>query len=751
MRSLGKQFFSLAVFGSFFCVLQLNAQPLTGSIKAASEVVMSAHIYWKGHLDIIEIADSSGKFSIARNPKQDTLVVSAVGYKPFERKIAADETFVQINLEVDAKVLQTVAIGEIRAPKTLDTRSVRQVTRFSEKEFTKAACCNLSESFENISAVDVATSDAVTGIKQIQMMGFSGIYVQTQVDNMPFGTGLLSASGLTYIPGVFVKGMQLSKGVGSVTNGYEGMTGSLNIELRKAFHKERMVLNGYYNPMNQRLEWNTIHTLQVSNTWAATTFLHGSGVLAKTDINKDGFQDFPLQHNLNLAQSWMYMKDKWEGNLGVRYINYNQELGVIEPTLTNYQDWQSRHKDERIELHGMLGYIFSKEPERSMGWRVNAVSHKLSNRFQGRSYEGNEKSIRVNGVYRGLVKNTFHRYTAGVSFYGNTTTDAFEDADLAFSFERQEWVPGAFIEWTESSIPKLVVVAGMRIDHHSYFGMLYTPRLHAKYTLTKNTEWRLGGGRGQRTATPFADYQGIFSSGRKVNFLKQPQDGFYGLQQEVSWNVGHSLSRSFKMFARPATWVVDYYYTWFDNQLQVDRDFDAGALYFYNTKALGLRSYSHSASIELDMSPARRTDIRMAYRFIDSRSGYLDGTTRLNPLISPHRFFINAAYETRSGWSFDVTANWQSAKRLPQGANLPDELLMSPTYSPSYMGLMAQVLKKINKKFEVYLGGENLLNIRQDQLIRLASEPLSPYFDPSLIWGPSFGAMGYIGFRYYVY
>lgn len=750
MRALIKQTVVLFVIVCSF-PFSIQSQFIKGKVNSNRGPIESAHIYWKTHFEVLSQSDSSGYFQIARIPGQDTLVVSAVGYIPLFLAVSSIDTFLNLLLKEDSKLLQQVTIGELRAPKTLDVKNVRQVTRFSEKEFTKAACCNLSESFENISAVDVATSDAVTGIRQIQMMGFSGIYIQTQIDNMPFGSGLLSASGLTYIPGVFVKGMQLSKGVGSVTNGYEGMTGALNIELRKAFHKERLVLNGYYNPMNQRMEWNTIYTFQVNNAWAVTNFIHGSGVFAKTDVNKDGFQDFPLQNNLHLAQSWMYMKNKWEGNLGVRYLNYNQELGVMHPEKTQNQTWQSAHTDERVELHGMLGYIFSKEPERSMGWRVNAVSHTLRNRFEERVYEGKEKSIRINGVYRGLVKNTFHRYTAGVSFYGNTTTDDFSDADLSLFFTRKEWVPGAFLEWTESSLHKWVFVTGIRTDYHSHFGLIFTPRLHAKYQLRKSTEWRLGGGRGRRTATPFADYQGLFSSGRKVNFLKEPTDGFYGLQQEVSWNTGTSVSHSFKLFQRPASLLVDYYYTWFDEQLQVDRDKDAGSLYFYNIKQLGLRSFSHSASIELDMSPARRTEIRMAYRYIDSRSDYIDGERRFNPLISPHRFFVNGAYETRSGWSFDVTFNWQSAKRLPQGANLPMDLQDMPLYSPSYLSVMAQVLKKINKKWEVYLGGENLLNIRQEQLIRYATHPQSPFFDPTLVWGPSFGAMGYVGFRYYVF
>ena len=741
----------LTAFILFTITNGFSQEKINGIVKSEGQTVVGAYVYWKNQTNFSTTTDTMGKFTLDRHSIQDTLVVGMVGFENLEVFVPKHQEFIEITLK-PSTVLKGVQIGESKLPKTLDMRNVRQVTRFSEQEFTKAACCNLSESFENISSVDVTTSDAVTGIKQIQMMGFSGIYIQTQIDNMPFSSGLIAASGLTYIPGVWVKGMQLSKGVGSVTNGYEGMTGSLNIELRKPLHKERLILNGYFNPSNMRSEGNIIFTHQLSNTWATTLMMHGSAVSANSDINQDGIQDFPLQNNLQVSNQWMFVKNKWEGNIGFKYFNYQQELGTINTAKTGGENWQSAHNDERFELNAMAGYIFSKEPVKSMGFRVNAVNDKLQNRFGNTNYLGIENSVRVNWVVNTLFKNTLHKITAGLSFYGNQTDEKFVNQDYNLDMKRREYVPGVFAEWTESSIKKLLLVGGIRADYHNFFGLIITPRLHGNLTLNKNTQLRFGGGRGQRTANPFADYQGLFSSNRRVQLPSQINNGFYGLQQEVSWNTGASLSKTFKMLHRPATLVVDYYYTWFDEQLQVDRDSKADELQFYNLSAFGLKSYSHSTSVELDFSPARRSEVRMAYRFIDSRSGFMDGITRFNPLISPHRAFVNGSYETRSGWSFDLTINWQSSKRLPQGNFGSVELLeATPTQSPSYTSVMAQVMKKFSKKFEVYAGGENLLNIMQQDLIRLSTDPSSPYFDPTLIWGPSLGAMFYVGFRYYVY
>ncbi|MCO6494693.1 MAG: carboxypeptidase-like regulatory domain-containing protein [Bacteroidetes bacterium] len=739
----------------------VNGQILNGIVRSESEPLEAAYIYWKSFVLTNTQSDSAGHFTINKIPNQDTLIVTMVGYEPTEIIISKEQNFTEIVLK-PSTVLKTVNIGDVKAPKILSKKDVRHISRFSEREFTKAACCNLSESFETISAVDVTTSDAVTGIRQIQMMGFSGIYVQTQVDNMPFASGLIASSGLTYIPGIFVKGMQLAKGVGSVTNGYDGMTGSLNIELRKPTHKERLIINGYFNPMNLRPEGNIVFSQQVSKNWATTAMLHGSGTYAKADINNDGFQDFPLQNNLNFSNAWMYMKNNWEGNIGVKYLNYAQKLGINDLNKTQNIDWQSSTKNERIEVEAMLGHIFedhkhdkdehaNEHANNSMGFRVNSHSHTISNYFGGRKYDANEKVMNLKWVFQGLAGNSFHQYMVGATLYGNQIGELFSDNEHNLNLSRNEWIPGVFFEWTESGIKNLTLVGGIRYDYHNYFGSIITPRLHGKWTIDKKNEIRFGGGRGQRTSNPFADYQGIFSSGRKVILPVKVNNGFYGLQQEVSWNTGFSYIKNFKLFYRPASLEADYYYTWFDEQLQVDRDFKSSELRFYNISALGLKSYSHSASIGLDFSPAKRFDVRMSYRFIDSRSGYIDGTTRLNPLISPHRAFVNVSYENRKGWVYDATVNWQSEKRLPQGASLPEELKDMPAYSPSYTGIMAQITKKFNKQFEAYIGGENLLNIVQKDLIRMASNPSSPYFDPTLVWGPSLGITFYAGFRYYIW
>ena len=98
-------------------------------------------------------------------------------------------------------------------------------------------------------------------------------------------------------------------------------------------------------------------------------------------------------------------------------------------------------------------------------------------------------------------------------------------------------------------------------------------------------------------------------------------------------------------------------------------------------------------------------------------------------------------------WKFDVTYNWLGEQRLPNTAsNLPQYRL--DEYSPSFAVFNAQITRTFSSVFEVYLGGENLGNYRQDKAIVSAENPFNGYFDSSMIYGPVFGQMYYAGLRF---
>lgn len=75
----------------------------------------------------------------------------------------------------------------------------------------KMACCNLAESFENSASVTVGYADAVTGARQIRLLGQNGIYTQMLDENRPTMRGLAAPFGLNYVPGQWLERFLLLK------------------------------------------------------------------------------------------------------------------------------------------------------------------------------------------------------------------------------------------------------------------------------------------------------------------------------------------------------------------------------------------------------------------------------------------------------------------------------------------------------------------------------------------------------------
>ena len=70
--------------------------------------------------------------------------------------------------------------------------------------------------------------------------------------------------------------------------------------------------------------------------------------------------------------------------------------------------------------------------------------------------------------------------------------------------------------------------------------------------------------------------------------------------------------------------------------------------------------------------------------------------------------------------------------------------------SPFYVIMNAQITKKLGKCWELYVGGENLTNYKQEHPIISADNPISDDFDASMVWGPLSGIRAYLGVRFQV-
>ena len=702
-----------------------------------------ATVYWLGTTNGT-VTNDEGKFKIETEETVDDLIISYIGYKSDTVHIH-DESRISVTLAPDL-VLTEVEVAARRQSAAVDYIDPQYKVNIGEAELQKAACCNLSESFETTPSVDVSFTDAVTGTRQIQMLGLAGPYVQITRENIPNVRGLAAVYGLSYTPGTWVKSIQLSKGAGSVVNGYESIAGQINLELHKPVDMPRFYANMYAD-YGGRIEGNIHIKHTVSDRWRSATLLHASTRAIRWDRNGDGFLDNPVGNNFMALNRWKHeTKSGWEMQAGVKAIYTDNTAGQFDFDKKNRGNsssnlWGMNQITKRGEVWAKAGTVNKDLPWRSTGFQAAASVHDQQSFFGKRQYDAMQNSFYANAIYQSILSNTQHKFKAGASFQA----DIYDEQLDSMSFDRNEIVPGTFFEYTYDPSDRFGVVAGIRSDYHNLFGLFFTPRLHIRYAVKEDLVIRASGGRGQRTAHIMAENIGLLASSRQISVEGNSTNKPYGLDAEVAWNYGGNVTKYFTWFTREATLSLEFYQTRFENQIVVDLDRSPQQAAFYN---LDGRSFSNSFQVQTDYELLENLDLRLAYRFLDVRTTYSENLRR-RPLISAHRAFINLAYEAPRNWTIDYTLNWQGSKRIPDTEGNPEPYRLSHE-SPAFVTMNAQVAKRWSSHLETYVGVENLLNFRQTGPILAADQPFSPYFDSSLVWGPVFGRNVYVGLRYTV-
>ena len=667
-----------------------------------------------------------GKFELVL-PKElpDTLVITAMGYTPDTVIVDRSDRFISLEITLfSEKLLPEVVIEMRRQTHAISRLKTLHVEELTSGELRKAACCNLSESFETNASVDVNITDAVSGAKKIQMMGLDGVYTQIQMENIPYLRGLESSFGLNSISGTWIESIQITKGTGNVVNGYESMAGLVNLELKKPTEMERFYANAYVNIFGRaEANFNAGHIL--NERWSTGWLAHASGMFGDMDNNADGFRDVPMGNNLAFLNRWSYQGKKMESQFGFNtYLDrkYGGQVGYDR----NVSDGKygveidSRH----IDVFAKTGF-FMKKPYNSIGVVYNFKYQTFDAKFGNRNFDGEEKRGYVNAIFDGIIGTTDHKIKVGLS---GVYVDILQHMDSLRS-DRVEIVPGTFAEYTYTGM-RMSTVLGARADYHNLFGFQFSPRLHSKYTLTEYTDLRFTAGKGWRVPNYMIDNISLLASSKGWVALSE-------LKPEISWNIGGSIVQEFKLFKQKASWSADFYHTLFENQLIVDRE---GGLTIFTNQQGG--SYSNAFQTELSVSPKKNWELRFAYKFLDVKAKY-GGIIQQQVMIPRHRGFFNTGYISRNKrWEYDLTVSVFGESRLPGIA--PTDAVY---YSEVYPMVNAQITH-VYKKWDFYLGGENLTNYRQKDPIVDAANPFGSKFDATEIWGPVMGINIYAGVRY---
>ncbi|MEQ9403583.1 MAG: TonB-dependent receptor [Cyclobacteriaceae bacterium] len=679
-----------------------------------------------------QTTDVNGQFQLKLASKSARLIISYVGFTPD----TLDANFtgpMHIMLKSASSELDEVVVTS--SSTFMDDLESKHVEVITEAELTKAACCNLSESFETNASVDVSFTDAVSGAKTIRMLGLDGRYVQINRENVPNVRGLSGRYGLSWVPGTWVQSIDVGKGAGSVVNGYESMTGQINVELKKPETSEKLYLNGYVNSFG-RLEFNANHARAINDQWSTALLLHTNYFNNEVDNNEDGFMDIPKGRQLNVMNRFKYQGDKLVSQIGLTFMRDEKAGGQtgfgFKDDFQTAPQYGFLSNTTRVEVFGKTGLLFPHKPYKGWGFIYSASYLDIDGGFGRDNYLGREKTLYGNVIFQNIIGNSFHQYKTGMSML----IDDFDEVYADSIFNRQEVVPGLYYEYTYSPGDRFTLLVGARTDFHNLYGTYFTPRLHTRFKFSENTTLRAAIGKGYRTPNTIVENSNILVSSRQLVIEENPEP-------EVSWNMGGSLVTAINIGSKKLNLIADYFYTTFENQLIYDMDQSSEQLRVYNLRG---DSYAHSFQLEGNYQFSDRLSAKAAYKFYDVRAT-INEELREVPFNARDRFFLNTSYSTPfDKWEADATIQWFGSKRLPDTSDKPAEF-QTRSSSPDFLLVNAQVSRGF-RWGNIYLGSENLLGFTQEKPIIDSENPFGDNFDASIVWAPVVGRMVYAGFRY---
>ena len=730
----------------FFSLKTYAQENLDGRVlaKEAKETIplIGANVFWL-NTQIGTITDEEGKFSLPYLGPEELLVMSYIGFKSDTLSIKENRLLIHFLDESDSESLDEVTLTKRRKAIQKSYFEAQNIIYVNSDELLKAACCNLSESFETNPSIDVNFSDALTGTKQIRMLGLTSPYLLITEENIPMVRGASQAYGLSFTPGTWIESIQITKGTGSVVNGFESIAGQINTEIKKPFSDVPFFFN-LFTSANGRQEANLQGNWKINDKWSSGMFVHGNQRTEKIDGNGDDFLDVPLTKQINVLNRWQYINSEkgWVGFGTIRLMQDQKQVGALEFNNENDRGqnrlWGSEINTNRIDASLKIGYVFPEFSFRSFGFQSAYSQHKQEAYYGFRVYDIDHQSLYTNFLYNSIIGNTKNKFKAGLNF----SYDRYLETVDTFYFNRSDRSLGSFLEYSYDNLENFTLVAGVRLDIHNRLGTFVTPRLHLRYLPQENTIIRFSLGSGRKAANIFAENQTLFGTNRQINILKNG-GSIYGLNPEKAWNYGVSIRQIFNLLGSGGDITLDYYITNFTDQVVVDWESE-GQILFYNLEGLS-RANSFQLSIDYNLSQAM--SLRFAYKNYDVKTTYDSGFLQ-RPLQAQNRFFANFGWESKRNakqaqWRWDLTCHALGEQRLVSNQRDP-----AGSYSPAYSLWNSQLTRAFSSKFELYAGIENLGNYKQLSPIIGVEDPFGINFDTAQIYAPIFGRMVYAGLRW---
>ena len=735
----------IVFLGAFLWHLMPVSAQVKGMVKDnQGEPVVAANVFWINTTNGT-VTDENGTFTIEQPVGAKKLVVSFIGYENDTIVVENDHKELAIILQ-GSVMMDEVQVVERKIGVVKSRSSVLNQDMISSAELARAACCNLGESFTTNPSVDVSYADAATGARQIKLLGLSGTYVQMLTENIPNYRGASAPFALGYIPGPWMQSIQVSKGSSSVKNGYEAITGQINVEFKKPQTTQSLNVN-LFASSKEKYEANFDANVHLNSRLSTGVLAHYENSTRSHDDNGDGFLDMPKVEQYNLQNRWAWMGDQYVFQASVKAMKEDRTSGQathlhVDNSVGGFvgrELYKIGIHTDRYEAFTKNAYIFDKEKGTNLALILSGSLHKQDAGYGYKLYNVDQKNLYTSLMFETNFDER-NSISAGLSlnydYFNQTYRLENDDTGLLYGKEK-ETVPGAYVQYTYNWKDKIILMGGIRADHSDIYGTFVTPRAHIKYAPDDWVNLRVSVGKGYRTNHVLAENNYLLASSRKVKIDND-------LDQEEAWNYGFSSSFYIPVFGKTLNVNTEYYYTDFRRQMIIDLDTDPHIVLFANLEG---KSYSHTFQAEATYPFFKGFTLTAAYRLTDVKTTYNKKLLE-RPLTGKYKGLLTASYQTPLGlWQFDVTLQMNGGGRMPSPYTLPDGAPSWNTRYQSYQLLSAQITRWF-RHWSIYVGGENMTNFKQKNPIVGASNPWGTNFDSTMIWGPVHGAMYYVGFRF---
>ncbi|MBO4586374.1 MAG: TonB-dependent receptor [Bacteroidales bacterium] len=634
----------------------------------------------------------------------------------------------QIDTATRNRTLEEVSILQRKAEGVSRMGGAVNGNEIGQDELFRAACCNLGESFVTNPSVDVNYNDAAVGARQIKLLGLSGQYVQMLLENLPVTLGAAMPYQLGYVPGAWMKSISVSKGASSVKNGPQSITGQINVEYLKPDDDPALQVN-VYGDSRLKGEANVMGNVHLNHHLSTEVLAHFEKDFMHMDEDGDGWKDSPAVEQWHVQNRWKYQKGRYIMHAGFGYLHENREGGQMDDASTN--PYMVMTEANRLDAYMKHAFLLNRDHNTNLAFLATGSLYNLDGTFGVKEYSDKQRSLNTQLVLEHDF-NDIHNLSTGLSF----NADRLDETLLSINSNLlTEYTPGAYAQYTFKPSYKLTAMAGLRADHSSLYDRTYlTPRLHVKWVAADWMTLRASTGKGYRTPMALAENHYLLTSGRTlvVNDLKQ----------EEAWNSGLSMVFYIPVLERTLTLNAEYYYTDFINQAVVDYDSDPTKIIIHN---LDGRSYSHTLQVDANYDLTEELNLLAAFRYNYVRCTY-GGQLMEKPLQSRYKGLITLSWRPMLAlWQVDLTLQLNGGGRIPDYLDENGALVTGEEF-PAYPQVNLQVMREF-RHFSLYIGGENLTNYRQPHPVINAANPWSSTFDPTLVWGPVHGIMGYAGIR----